>query len=121
MCESEVRGEGRRTKRREWRSRIKDGKERRKGRSEGKEESRDKGWNGGRNEKEWEGMEGRKAREGRTGGIGCQPWRPRAILVSRTAGVPVAGHPVLAPLGRPGTRPEGPSPSDPRLGTLVKE
>ena len=69
-----------------------------------------------RNGKGWKGSKGRK-----DGGIGCQSWRPSAILVSRAAGVPVAGRPVLAPLGRPGARPEGPSPGDPRLGTLGKE
>ena len=67
------------------------------------------------------GRGGRKGIKGRTGGIGCQSWRPRATLVSRTAGAPVAGRPVLAPLDRPGAGPEGPSPGDPRLGTLGKE
>ena len=65
------------------------------------------------------GMKG--AREGWAGGTGCQSWRPRAILVSRAVGAPVARRPVLVPLGRPGARPGEPSPGDPGLVTLGKE
>ena len=74
-----------------------------------------------------EGNEGKGRKKGKEGkgkegkGTGCQSWRPRTILVTRTVRVPALGHPVLVPLGRPGARTGEPSPGAPELGAIGRE